>query len=78
MRTNPKSDELRSAAFDLRRSLRRYDEAEPEDAGFTALIAEAAVRRYACLLQKRKNMLKKHDPEGGNNARRQSAHNSKR
>ena len=49
----------RRAAADLRLSLRRFDEAEPEEAKIAALEAEAAVRRYVRLLAEQKKLLRK-------------------
>ena len=77
MKMYTNTDDLHAAAVSWRRSLRRYDEAEPEEAGFAALEAEAAARRYACQLNKRKSKLKSIDAEGGNHARSRPSNCSK-
>ena len=45
MKKEQKADELRLALVSWRESLKRYDLAEPDEAGYAALETEAALRR---------------------------------
>ncbi len=59
MKKEQKADELRLALVSWRESLKRYDLAEPDEAGYAALETEAALRRYTCLLNRRRRLFKK-------------------
>lgn len=55
MKSKTMPDELRLALARWKAAQRLFDLAEPDEAAFTALEAEAAKRRYVCLLSRQKH-----------------------
>ncbi|MBR0157182.1 MAG: hypothetical protein IJM20_06675 [Clostridia bacterium] len=52
MKKREMPDEVAVALFRWKNALKRFDLAEKDEAAFTALEAEAAKRRYICLLNR--------------------------